>query len=70
MRIDHLTAEGRAAALNRATEIWTCCWRWIKGSSGNGRWAFAWVVWRHPGGQPPVGRYLTLADLDQPQLPP
>jgi hypothetical protein len=25
------------------------------------------VVWQHPGGeQPPVSRYLTLADLDQP----
>jgi hypothetical protein len=71
MRIDHLTAAGRAAAFNRAAETWTCCWRprWIPGSAGNGRWSFVWVVWSRCGAQPPVSRYLTLADLRQPELP-
>ena len=31
LRIDHTGAGGRAAILNRAAAIWTCCWRptWI-----------------------------------------
>jgi hypothetical protein len=52
-RHDHLQSESRTpprcriAALNRATQIFICPWRptWIAGTSGNGRWSNAWVLW-------------------------
>jgi len=71
LRIDHLAAAGRAAALDRAAAIWICSWRprWIPGSTGNGRWSFAWVQWRRDEKRPPVTRFLTLNDLDQRALP-
>jgi hypothetical protein len=70
LRIDHLAAAGRVAVFNRAAAIWICCWRprWILGSTGNGRWSFAWVRWNRDNSGPPVTRFLT-ADLDQRSLP-
>ena len=46
-RIDHTGAGGRAAIMNRAVAIWTCCWRprWVPGTTGNGRWWCVWVLW-------------------------
>jgi hypothetical protein len=49
LRWDHLTAKGRATALNRAAAIDLCSWRprWIPDSTTGPRWSFAW---RHGGG--------------------
>jgi hypothetical protein len=47
LRHDHLTAGSRVAALGRATREIHMNWRprWIPGSAGQPRWAFAWIVW-------------------------
>lgn len=65
LRIDHTGAGGRAAILNRAAAIWTCCWRptWIPGTKGNGRWWCVWVLWL-PGVNGATGiRFLEPAEL-------
>jgi hypothetical protein len=65
LRSDALTADGRAAALNRATSQWTCCWRpvWLAGTKGGGRWSNAWIVWRAGHGGPAAAHYLRRADV-------
>jgi hypothetical protein len=59
VRGDALWAASRAAAFNRASLIVTCCWRpvWVEGTSGNGRWANAWVIWLQDAG-PPSARWV------------
>ena len=60
VRTDALTAASRADVFNRAAAMWVCCWRpvWVAGTTGNGRWSNAWVLWLpdHPG--PPVTHWL------------
>jgi len=65
LRCDALTAAGRAAALNRASAQWTCCWRpvWLPGTKGGGRWSNAWLVWRAGHGGPAAAHYLRRADV-------
>ncbi len=56
MRWDHLTAERRTRALQRAAEIRLCTWRpiWIEGTTTSPRWSFCWVTWRRDFSGPPV----------------
>jgi hypothetical protein len=60
VRTDALTAASRADAFNRASALWMCCWRpvWVAGTTGNGRWSNAWVLWLpdHPG--PPATHWI------------
>jgi hypothetical protein len=60
VRVDALTAGGRAVALNRAAQIWQCNWRpvWIANSTGTGRWSNAWVCWRADRGGFPCTQFL------------
>ena len=45
LRWDHLTAQGRTRALERAAEIRLCTWRpvWTEGTTTSPRWSFCWV---------------------------
>jgi hypothetical protein len=65
LRIDHTGAGGRAAILNRAAAIWTCCWRptWIPGTKGNGRWWCVWVLWLPGVSGATAIRFLEPAEL-------
>ncbi len=65
LRIDHTGAGGRAAILNRAEAIWTCCWRptWIPGTKGNGRWWCVWVLWLPGVNGATAIRFLEPAEL-------
>jgi hypothetical protein len=65
LRHDALTASGRAAAVNRASAHWTCCWRpvWLSGTKGGGRWSNVWVAWCAGRGGPPTAHYLRRADV-------
>jgi hypothetical protein len=47
LRSDHLTAQRRRGALERAAEIRMCPWRprWIPGTTTSPRWSFCWAMW-------------------------
>jgi hypothetical protein len=58
-RLDHLQAEERAEAFNRASLVVECCWRpvWIEGSRGGGRWSNSWISWLADYRGPPSARW-------------
>ncbi len=47
LRADHLTAQRRRGALERAAEVRMCPWRprWIPNTTTSPRWSFCWVTW-------------------------
>jgi hypothetical protein len=65
LRCDGLTAGGRAAALNRASAQWTCCWRpvWLPGTKGGGRWSDVWMVWHAGRVGPAAAHCLRRTDV-------
>jgi hypothetical protein len=64
LRHDHLMSESRQRSLGRAM-LWRaalvqiCPWRpvWMPGTSGNGRWAFAWILWLANRSEPTLLRW-------------
>lgn len=62
LRHDHFMAGGKVDALNRAILEIHCNWRpiWVPNTSGNPRWAFAWVHWGEGKRQPPC--YLEISE--------
>jgi len=61
LRHDHLQAQSRVDAFNRATCEIHCNWRpiWIDGTEGQPRWSFHWIVWTDKPRRAP--RYLAAS---------